>query len=66
MYFHPIIAQIVADAMEKVCINPGNFDDVQKDFEEKVYKSEADYLSGRGYFTPCGEMPYTQQVREDW
>eukprot|EP00978_Attheya_sp_CCMP212_P021134 scaffold61325_cov49-Attheya_sp.AAC.1 len=51
MHFQPVIAQLVADAVEKIRINPGNFADGRKDFDEKVYESEEDYIKDRGYLT---------------
>eukprot|EP00567_Pseudictyota_dubia_P011328 CAMPEP_0197440508 /NCGR_PEP_ID=MMETSP1175-20131217/7000_1 /TAXON_ID=1003142 /ORGANISM="Triceratium dubium, Strain CCMP147" /LENGTH=758 /DNA_ID=CAMNT_0042970629 /DNA_START=58 /DNA_END=2334 /DNA_ORIENTATION=+ len=49
MHFQPVIAQLVADAVEKIRINPGNFADGRKDFEEKVYETEDDYIQEREY-----------------
>ena len=49
MHFQPLVAQQVAEAVEKIRINPGNFADGRKDFEEKVYESEEDYFAERGY-----------------
>eukprot|EP00562_Extubocellulus_spinifer_P015297 CAMPEP_0178578260 /NCGR_PEP_ID=MMETSP0697-20121206/21447_1 /TAXON_ID=265572 /ORGANISM="Extubocellulus spinifer, Strain CCMP396" /LENGTH=761 /DNA_ID=CAMNT_0020213615 /DNA_START=13 /DNA_END=2298 /DNA_ORIENTATION=+ len=49
MHFQPVVAQLVADAVEKIRINPGNFADGRKDFEEKVYESEDDYVLEREY-----------------
>ena len=34
MHFQPLVAAIVADAVEKIRINPGNFADGRKDFDE--------------------------------
>ena len=44
MHFHPVIAQLMDDAVEKIFINPGNFTDGWKEFEEKLYKSKAGYF----------------------
>jgi (E)-4-hydroxy-3-methylbut-2-enyl-diphosphate synthase len=49
MHFQPKVALMVADAVEKIRINPGNFADGRKDFEEHVYETEADYISERSY-----------------
>jgi (E)-4-hydroxy-3-methylbut-2-enyl-diphosphate synthase len=49
MHFQPKVALMVADAVEKIRINPGNFADGRKDFEEKVYETEADYILEREY-----------------
>lgn len=49
MHFQPVVALMVADAVEKIRINPGNFADGRKDFEEKIYETEEDYFSERGY-----------------
>jgi (E)-4-hydroxy-3-methylbut-2-enyl-diphosphate synthase len=35
--------------LEKICINPGNFADGRKDFEEKIYETEEEYISERQY-----------------
>jgi (E)-4-hydroxy-3-methylbut-2-enyl-diphosphate synthase len=49
MHFQPKVALLVADALEKIRINPGNFADGQKDFEEKIYETEAEYITQRQY-----------------
>jgi (E)-4-hydroxy-3-methylbut-2-enyl-diphosphate synthase len=49
MHFQPGVSLMVADAVEKIRINPGNFADGRKDFEEHVYETEADYISERSY-----------------
>ena len=49
MHFQPKVALLVADAVEKIRINPGNFADGRKDFDEKVYETEADYIQEREY-----------------
>mmetsp|Transcript_2546 Transcript_2546/g.3822 ORF Transcript_2546/g.3822 Transcript_2546/m.3822 type:complete len:651 (-) Transcript_2546:32-1984(-) len=49
MHFQPKVALLVAEAVEKIRINPGNFADGRKDFEEKVYESEAEYVQEREY-----------------
>jgi (E)-4-hydroxy-3-methylbut-2-enyl-diphosphate synthase len=49
MHFQPVVAMLVADAVEKIRINPGNFADGRKDFENHVYESEADYIKEREY-----------------
>jgi (E)-4-hydroxy-3-methylbut-2-enyl-diphosphate synthase len=49
MHFQPKVALMVAEALEKIRINPGNFADGRKDFEEKIYETEEDYISERQY-----------------
>jgi len=49
MHFQPVTALLVADAVEKIRINPGNFADGRKDFDEHVYESEEEYIQERGY-----------------
>ena len=39
IHFSPAVALRVADAFEKVRINPGNFADGIKSFENKVYNT---------------------------
>ena len=49
MHFQPKVAMMVAEAVEKIRINPGNFVDGRKSFEEKVYETEEDYFSDRQF-----------------
>jgi (E)-4-hydroxy-3-methylbut-2-enyl-diphosphate synthase len=49
MHFQPKVALMVADALEKIRINPGNFADGRKDFEEHIYETEEDYAKERQY-----------------
>jgi len=49
MHFQPKVAMAVAEAVEKIRINPGNFVAGTKDFEEHVYETEEDYFSERQY-----------------
>jgi len=59
MHFQPKVAMMVADALEKIRINPGNFVDGTKDFDEHVYETEEDFARERDYlvesFTPLVE-----------
>lgn len=43
IHFAPAVALRVADAFEKVRVNPGNFADGIKSFENKVYETREDY-----------------------
>jgi len=63
MHFQPVVAQLVADAVEKIRINPGNFADGRKDFEEKVYESESDYVKERGYLVEA-MLPLVQKCKD--
>jgi len=63
MHFQPVVAQLVADAVEKIRINPGNFADGRKDFEEKVYESEEDYIKDREYLAK-DFIPLVQKCKD--
>lgn len=63
MHFQPVVAQLVADAVEKIRINPGNFADGRKDFEEKVYESEDDYVKDREYLSEAF-IPLVRKCKE--
>ena len=63
MHFQPVVALMVADAVEKIRINPGNFADGRKDFEEKIYETEEDYFSERGYLVEALE-PLVQKCKD--
>ena len=63
MHFQPVVAQLVADAVEKIRINPGNFADGRKDFEEKVYENEDDYIKDREYLAK-DFIPLVQKCKD--
>ena len=64
MHFQPKVALLVADAVEKIRVNPGNFADGRKSFEEVLYETDEEYFAERAYieetFTPlvlkCKEL----------
>eukprot|EP00612_Vaucheria_litorea_P005531 CAMPEP_0171462690 /NCGR_PEP_ID=MMETSP0945-20130129/6622_1 /TAXON_ID=109269 /ORGANISM="Vaucheria litorea, Strain CCMP2940" /LENGTH=646 /DNA_ID=CAMNT_0011989257 /DNA_START=287 /DNA_END=2227 /DNA_ORIENTATION=- len=43
IHFQPKVALMVADAFEKIRINPGNFVDGRKTFKEMVYESQEEF-----------------------
>lgn len=45
IHFQPKVAMDVADAFEKIRINPGNFVDGRKTFDEYVYDSKVRSVS---------------------
>jgi (E)-4-hydroxy-3-methylbut-2-enyl-diphosphate synthase len=63
MHFQPKVALLVADALEKIRINPGNFADGRKDFEEKIYETEEDYFSERQYLLDA-MYPLVEKCKE--
>jgi len=63
MHFQPKVALMVAEAVEKIRINPGNFADGRKDFEEKVYESEEEYIKEREYLFNA-MIPLVQKCKD--
>ncbi|KAL7568018.1 hypothetical protein ACA910_004601 [Epithemia clementina (nom. ined.)] len=63
MHFQPKVALMVADAVEKIRINPGNFVDGRKSFEERVYETEKEYASERGFLIEALE-PLVQKCKD--
>jgi len=63
MHFQPKVALMVADALEKIRINPGNFADGRKDFEEKIYETEEDYVTERQYLLDA-MYPLVERCRD--
>jgi len=63
MHFQPKVALMVAEALEKIRINPGNFADGRKDFEEKVYETEDDYIQERQYLVEA-MYPLVEKCKE--
>jgi len=49
MHFQPKVALVVADAVEKIRVNPGNFADGRKSFEEILYETDEEYFEERDY-----------------
>ena len=44
IHFSPLVASMVADCFEKIRVNPGNFVDGRKKFDEKVYDDDSQFL----------------------
>lgn len=63
MHFQPKVALMVAEALEKIRINPGNFADGRKDFAEKVYETEDDYFQERQYLVEA-MYPLVEKCKE--
>lgn len=63
MHFQPKVAMLVAEAVEKIRINPGNFVAGRKDFEEHVYETEQDYNNERAYLIEALE-PLVNKCKE--
>lgn len=63
MHFQPKVAIMVAEALEKIRINPGNFADGRKDFAEKVYETEEDYFQDRQYLLEA-MYPLVEKCKE--
>jgi (E)-4-hydroxy-3-methylbut-2-enyl-diphosphate synthase len=63
MHFQPKVAMMVAECLEKIRINPGNFADGRKDFEEHVYETEDDYFQERAYLVEA-MIPLVQKCKE--
>ncbi|KAI3426108.1 hypothetical protein D9Q98_008487 [Chlorella vulgaris] len=59
IHFQPAVALMVADAFEKIRINPGNFADGRKTFDEINYDDPSEFAAEREYirevFTPLVE-----------
>ena len=57
IHFQPQVALMVADAFEKIRINPGNFADGRKTFEEINYDDPAQFRA---------EQEQIREVRQGW
>ena len=49
MHFQPKVALKVAEAVEKIRVNPGNFADGRKTFDEVLYETDEEYFAERAY-----------------
>mmetsp|Transcript_12578 Transcript_12578/g.25128 ORF Transcript_12578/g.25128 Transcript_12578/m.25128 type:complete len:768 (-) Transcript_12578:77-2380(-) len=63
MHFQPVVSQMVADALEKIRINPGNFADGRKDFDDHLYETEEDYTNERSYLAEAF-IPLVEKCRD--
>ena len=43
IHFAPKVAMMVAECFDKIRVNPGNFADGRKTFEEKLYETDEEY-----------------------
>lgn len=43
IHFQPVVASMVAECFEKIRVNPGNFVDGRKKFDEKVYDDDSQF-----------------------
>jgi len=43
IHFQPVVASMVAECFEKIRVNPGNFVDGRKRFDEKVYDDDSQF-----------------------
>lgn len=57
IHFQPKVALLVADAFEKIRINPGNFSDGRKTFEEMTYDDPAQFAAEREYMREVPPPP---------
>nr|AXL95196.1 1-hydroxy-2-methyl-2-(E)-butenyl-4-diphosphate synthase [Babesia orientalis] len=59
IHYAPKVAMMAAEVFEKVRVNPGNYVDGRKDWDEKVYKTEEEFKEGTKVieerFTPLVE-----------
>jgi len=63
MHFQPKVAMMVAEAVEKIRINPGNFVAGTKDFEDHIYESEEDYNKERQFLIEA-MVPLVEKCKE--
>ena len=63
MHFQPAVAIKTAEAVEKIRINPGNFADGRKDFDEKIYETDEDFEADREYMLEVFE-PLVRKCKE--
>ena len=57
IHFQPKVAMLVADAFEKIRINPGNFSDGRKTFEEMTYDDPTQFAAEREYMREVPPPP---------
>jgi len=63
MHFAPKVAMVVADAVEKIRINPGNFVDGRKKFDEMIYETDEQFFAEREFFVDSF-MPLVEKCKK--
>ena len=58
IHFQPAVAMLVADAFEKIRINPGNFADGRKTFEEINYDDPAQFRAEQEHIREVCTVSY--------
>ena len=56
IHFQPAVALLVAEAFEKIRINPGNFADGRKTFEEINYDDPAQFRAEQEHIREVGSL----------
>lgn len=57
IHFQPVVASMVADCFEKIRVNPGNFVDGRKRFDEKVYDDDSQFRQEQEHIREVDSMP---------
>ena len=63
IHFSPTIAMLVAQAFEKIRINPGNFVDGRKTFEEINYDKPGEFEAERDHIREVGPHLSSREQR---
>ena len=63
IHFQPAVAMAVADAFEKIRINPGNFVDGRKTFDEINYDDESQFRAEQEHIREVPFSPSQQNMR---
>ena len=56
IHFQPVVASMVADCFEKIRVNPGNFVDGRKRFDEKVYDDDSQFRQEQEHIREVGPI----------
>ena len=62
IHFQPAVALMVADAFEKIRVNPGNFADGRKTFEVINYDDPAQFRAEQEHIAEVGTPPHVVLV----
>ena len=54
IHFQPVVASMVAECFEKIRVNPGNFVDGRKKFDEKVYDDDSQFKQEQEHIREVG------------
>lgn len=65
IHFQPVVASMVAECFEKIRVNPGNFVDGRKRFDEKVYDDDSQFKQEQDHIREVQILAFCRKAQHD-